>query len=269
MATNTSTETPTDLDNLEPAQAAVNNLPGPEKSPVVVPKESSVDPALPNRNSPQYVNKIKDVVAKESSVDPALPNRNFPQYSNKIKDIGDGRWNAYTKGDGFFVQLGKNGKDRMRSEWGLSQFGDKKKPIELEVTPAIEAKIKKLDDHAKSTFDAMKRAWFKKDKRLEHVPLIKTKEDGTRVVRVKVVCDGKKPTEIYSFVDKNSPWVADSTEALNRGCQCLVQATINSMWFTEEEYGIALTARVILVQKGVDKPLGVESMDLDTDFLWD
>lgn len=55
-----------------------------------------------------------------------------------------------------------------------------------------------------------------------------TKEDGTRVVKVKVVCESDKPTEIYSFADKNYRPVADSIEALNRGCECLVKAAINS-----------------------------------------
>ena len=186
--TETPTETPIAMDNLELAQAqnaqavvdAQNNPPTPEESPVDTAPPAPADP-------------------------------NFPQFSNELKDLGDGK--SIVRAKAFSVQLGKSGNDRMRSEWGLSQFGDKKKAIELEVTPAVEAKINEMDDHAERTFNAKARTWFKKDKRLQHLRLIKTKEDGTRVVKVKVVCEGDKPTEIYSFADKNSRPVADSIEA--------------------------------------------------------
>ena len=124
MARNTS-RTPLDITDQFRANDEQNHFM--EKSPVVVPE-----------------------VDEAPLTDPP-PDRNLPQFSNMIKQYGDGRSFVNTK-DGFSVTLGKNGDDRMRSEWGLSDFGDKKKPIDLEVPPHIEAKINELDDHAERTF---------------------------------------------------------------------------------------------------------------------
>tara|TARA_R110002072_G_scaffold265852_1_gene424749 strand:+ start:84 stop:788 length:705 start_codon:yes stop_codon:yes gene_type:complete len=141
------------------------------------------------------------------------------------------------------VQIGTNGFDALRSAYGLSKYAN----LDLIVPDKFVPMFQNLDASADASFHEFSRFWFGgKDARREHHPIMKTNEDGERVVTVKVVTEGVRPTKIVNI--QQEPVELDH---LNRDCKVIVIANLTHMWMMKEEYGTTLYAEKIIVKKGV------------------
>ena len=199
-----------------------------------------------------------------AAVDPSLP-----EFNHQLKDLSEGRFLARAKHN-ITVQLGASGEARMRSEYGLSSYGDTKRGMSLQLTPNVETTIKALDKQVAEIYKANARTWFKgKDKRLTQHQLLKTDDEGNAFITVKVVCEGDHCTKIHTKESQDAPVEVGTIESLNRGCECYVRAVINHLWFTDDHYGVTLLAKVILTKPGTNDQPGIESMGLGGNFVWE
>ena len=149
------------------------------------------------------------------------------------------------------VQFGENQHDLVLSKWGLSKpmpgADDTKRRLEFEPTPADEAKMRAFDEHVAAAIAANTRSWFKKDKKLEYKPML-NERDGQAVGKVKVVCAGDKPTEVFRLSPDKTRATKTTYEALEvRGCKLLIAARASSIWFNATQVGVSFTALAILV----------------------
>ena len=204
----------------------------------------------------------------------ANPTKKFtlPEFSNKMKvikskdkDGNETTMHIANHTASVEYMLGKPFDEVLYSRWGISEYEKNgKRDIELEVTPSIDDMLATLDKHVETTGKDLARSFFNKDKRRDYVPLVKANENGMRVLKVKVVCEGVDATEIY-----NNKKEKDTLNALNRDCECIVIATVKSIWFTTDQFGITLTAKAIIVKPGLKKPMGIEAFGLGDEWSWD
>ena len=155
------------------------------------------------------------------------------------------------------VQLGDKD-DLMTSTWGINTnfVENAKAPLELLVPRDAELKIKEIEQHIQTTFEANSRAWLKKDKTYTYKPMLKETDQGV-VAKVKVVVEGTNATSIKLLTEdlkvKKEPGTLTS---VNKGCQVLAYVSSNALWFNTKDctYGVALTAKTLLVNPGADAP---------------
>ena len=151
------------------------------------------------------------------------------------------------------IQINDDVNDMSLSRWGLNappaDAKDQKAfTIEPVLTPVAEAKFREIEATLQKTFDEKGRAWFKKDKTMEFVPILKDTDEGV-VARIKVVIDGK---QVIKTLDGDGNMVDADKDLLNRGCRVLIVGTFKSMWFNEVRgtYGAKFVASRILVKPG-------------------
>ena len=155
------------------------------------------------------------------------------------------------------VQLGdKDG--LMTSTWGTNTnfVENKKVPLDVLVSRDAESKFREVEQYIQATFEANSRAWLKKDKTYTYKPMLKETDQGV-VAKVKVVVEGTKATPIKVLTEdlkvKKEPGTLTS---VNKGCQVLAYVSSNALWFNTKDctYGVALTAKTLLVNPGADAP---------------
>ena len=155
------------------------------------------------------------------------------------------------------VQLGDKD-DLMTSTWGTNTIfvENKKVPLDVLVPRDAELKFREVDQYIQATFEANSRAWLKKDKTYTYKPMLKETDQGV-VAKVKVVVEGTNATSIKLLTEdlkvKKEPGTLTS---VNKGCQVLAYVSSNALWFNTKDctYGVALTAKTLLVNPGADAP---------------
>jgi hypothetical protein len=155
------------------------------------------------------------------------------------------------------VQLGDKD-DLMTSTWGTNTnfVENKKVPLDVLVPRDAELKFREVDQYIQATFEANSRAWLKKDKTYTYKPMLKETDQGV-VAKVKVVVEGTNATSIKLLTEdlkvKKEPGTLTS---VNKGCQVLAYVSSNALWFNTKDctYGVALTAKTLLVNPGADAP---------------
>lgn len=200
--------------------------------------------------------------------------------ADKLTRAKDGRETVHIKGAPVpLVQLGVDQNDMMRSVYGLDDAypqpeveatdeqgtsastnvaSKKERVMRCLIQPQYEGVYRNMDEHVKTEVGNKVRGWYGKAKKLEVKSFIVETPDGP-AVKVKVNPD---TTAIYEVSDDNKASKA-SIESLVPGCECLVLVEMKSLWIRDQnQCGIVMRARTILVKPGNGNAYGIDSMIL-------
>ena len=160
----------------------------------------------------------------------------------------------------------------LTSKYGVNpNFEDNGRyPLELSVTPEIEDKITKIEDHIQRSFDENARTWFKKDKKSSYTfsRLLRETDDGI-VLKIKV----NNNTMMRILSEDGTTILKTETATIahvNRHCKILPFLQSYSLWVNTKDhtYGVSLTAMILLVQPGLKEDV-LESMILSAGYAYE